>query len=128
MGLRPAYPYFSTLELLQHCPYLPAMPRPIQHPPRSQITLDGVLHALADPVRRRIVHRLLAGDGLNCRGACAELAPSTISFHHRVLREAGLIRSRKQGVEVISTVRRADLDRRFPGLLDAILSQNDPAS
>ena len=47
--------------------------------------------------------------------------PSTISFHHRVLREAGLIWSEKRGVQVINRVRAEDLEARFPGLLDLII-------
>jgi DNA-binding transcriptional ArsR family regulator len=98
------------------------MTRPIPHPAARDITLDGVLHALADPVRRRIVQKLLAGDGLNCSAACQEALPaSTVSFHHKILREAGLIRSEKKGVAVINTLRRDDLEKRFPGLLDSIL-------
>ena len=101
-----------------------AMARPLQHPTRDAITLDGVLHALADPVRRGIVRKLLASPGLHCAGGCRpDLAPSTVSFHHRVLREAGLIRSEKQGVAVTNTLRRDDIEQRFPGLLDAILAQ-----
>ncbi len=99
------------------------MPRPLHHPGRDAITLDGVLHALADPVRRGVVRKLLASPGLHCAGGCPDLPPSTISFHHRVLREAGLIRSEKQGVAVTNTLRLDDVERRFPGLLAAILAQ-----
>jgi DNA-binding transcriptional ArsR family regulator len=102
--------------------YLTRVARPISHPAARDITLDGVLHALADPVRRRIVQKLLAGGRLNCSAACQEALPaSTISFHHKILREAGLIRSEKKGVAVINTLRRDDLEKRFPGLLDSIL-------
>lgn len=100
------------------------MVRPLQHPSAKNLTLDGVLHALSDPVRRGIVAKLLACDGMSCSKACEDLPPSTVSFHHKILREAGLIRSVKRGVEVINTVRKADVDRRFPGLLDAILSNH----
>jgi DNA-binding transcriptional ArsR family regulator len=102
--------------------YLPEVTRTIPHPAARDITLDGVLHALADPVRRHIVQKLLLGDGLSCSEACQQPLPaSTISFHHKILREAGLIRSEKKGVAIINTVRRDDLDKRFPGLLDSIL-------
>lgn len=102
------------------------MARPFQHPATRDLRIDGVLHALADPVRRDIVRKLLACDGMNCSKACAELPPSTVSFHHRVLRETGLIFSEKRGVEVFNSVRRDDLEHRFPGLLDAILSHREP--
>jgi len=96
--------------------------RPFVHPHADDLTLDGVLHALADPVRRSILARLIAEGGMSCCRACHGLPPSTTSHHHRVLREAGLIRSERRGTEVINHARRDDADRRFPGLLAAILA------
>ncbi len=52
------------------------------------------------------------------------MAPSTISHHHRILRESGLIRSQKRGVAVVNSVRAVELEARFPGLLTAILQQH----
>lgn len=101
------------------------MARPFHHPSADEIVLDAILYALSDPVRRSIVGKLLASGGMNCGQACAELPPSTVSHHHRILRESGLIRSEKRGVEVLNSVRRDDIDRRFPGLLDAILNQSN---
>lgn len=100
------------------------MARSFHHPDMEDVSLDDILHALADPTRRAIVGKLLASGGLNCGQACAGLPPSTISHHHRVLREAGLIRSERQGVEVKNQVRGEDIERRFPGLLAAILTQD----
>jgi DNA-binding transcriptional ArsR family regulator len=100
------------------------MARPLQHPATRDITLDGVLHALSDPVRRGILFRLMGCDGMNCSAACDKLPRSTVSFHYRVLREAGLIRSEKRGVELISTARKADIEARFPGLLHAVFLQH----
>lgn len=91
-----------------------------QHPAVADISLDMVLAALSDPVRRAILSKLVDSDGLCCSAACSDLAPSTISFHHRVLREAGLIRSEKQGVKVVNTARTDEIEQRFPGLLDTI--------
>lgn len=99
------------------------MARPLQHPNPEDIGLDGILHALADPVRRSIVGKLLARGEMNCGETCGDLAPSTISHHHRILRESGLIRSEKRGVAVINSVRQAEIESRFPGLLTAILRQ-----
>jgi DNA-binding transcriptional ArsR family regulator len=99
------------------------MARAFQHPEAESFSLDAVLHALSDPVRRGIVKKL-GGRALNCGAACGELPPSTISFHCRVLREAGLIRSEKKGVEVINTLREAEIEDRFPGLLRAILDND----
>lgn len=97
--------------------------RPFVHPAAEEITLQGVLHALADPARLEIFRRVVAGE---CGRSCSSLAPegmakSTQSFHFQVLREAGLVRSERRGAEVINSPRCADLDARFPGLLPAIL-------
>ena len=104
------------------------MARAISHPHIKDITLDGILHALSDSVRRDIVIKLagckkLGPTKMNCsEAACPKLSPSTISFHHKVLRESGLIRSEKVGVEVINSLRKEEIDKRFPGLLESILS------
>jgi DNA-binding transcriptional ArsR family regulator len=100
------------------------MARPLQHPSADTIGLDGILHALADPVRRSIVAKLIAQGEMNCGETCGDMAPSTISHHHRILRESGLIRSEKRGVAVINSVRQAEIEARFPGLLAAILQQH----
>jgi len=100
------------------------MVRAFHHPAADDITLDGLLYALADPTRRDIVTKLIERGGMNCSQTCANLPPSTVSHHHRILRENGLIRSEKRGVEVLNTARRDEIDRHFPGLLDAILTQS----
>ena len=100
------------------------MARPFTHPAPKDFTVDSVLYALSDPIRRGIVCKLLSSNSANCSQACREVAPSTISFHYKVLRESGLIRSEKKGVEVISAVRKEELDKRFPGLLDTILKHH----
>ncbi len=104
------------------------MGRPFQHPSGSDMTLDAVLHALSDPVRRNILFKLLGCDGLSCSKACEELPPSTISFHYRVLREAGLIHSEKKGVEVINTARKGEIEQRFPGLLHSVFQHHQVPS
>ncbi|KJC48681.1 ArsR family transcriptional regulator [Bradyrhizobium sp. LTSP885] len=94
------------------------------HPSREDITLAGVLAALADPMRLRIVKSLLAqGDCMSCAEAapCPGMAKSTLSNHFRVLREAGLIQTSKKGVEHRNVVREADINARFPKLLKTIL-------
>ncbi len=101
------------------------MARPFRHPGEDEITLDDVLYALTDPDRREIMLHLMESGGMNCSQACQDRPASTVSYHHRILREAGLISSEKRGVEVFNSVRRGPIDRRFPGLLDAIFnSQN----
>jgi DNA-binding transcriptional ArsR family regulator len=94
------------------------------HPSTEDITLAGVLSALADPNRLRIVKGLIGQkDCMSCTAAapCPDMAKSTLSNHFRVLREAGLIRTTKKGVEHQNTVREAELNVRFPGLLKSIL-------
>jgi DNA-binding transcriptional ArsR family regulator len=100
------------------------MARAFIHPSPKDFTIDGVLYALADPIRRNIVAKLYEGDSMNCSGTCGDLSPSTVSFHHKILRENGLIKSEKIGVEVINTLRAEDLDKRFPGLLASILEHH----
>ena len=104
-----------------------AVARPFQHPATRDLTIDAVLYALSDPTRRSIVAKLLACDGMSCAKACEDLPPSTVSFHHKILRDAGLIRSEKKGIEVINTARKADIDARFPGLLAAIFNGPKPS-
>jgi DNA-binding transcriptional ArsR family regulator len=94
------------------------------HPSTQDITLAGVLAALADPTRLKIVKGLIGqADCMSCTAAapCPEMAKSTLSNHFRVLREAGLIHTTKQGVEHRNAVREADINARFPGLLKTIL-------
>jgi len=100
--------------------------RPITHPSMDDVTVAGVLHALADPVRLAIVSALLDAErGLNCVETTARIKmvmpKSTCSQHYRILRESGVIRSERKGVEMTSRVRAAELNARFPGLLAAIL-------
>jgi DNA-binding transcriptional ArsR family regulator len=95
------------------------------HPATEDITLSGVLAALADPMRLRIVLSMMKADEgcISCTGAapCPNMAKSTLSNHFRILREAGLIRTAKQGVENRNSLRKADINARFPGLLKTIL-------
>ena len=95
------------------------------HPATEEITLEGVLGALADPMRLAIVKTMMkAGGCMSCAGAapCPDMAKSTLSNHFRILREAGLIRTTKQGVEHRNVVRVDDINSRFPKLLETILN------
>ena len=100
--------------------------RPLTHPQIDDVTIAGILHALSDPVRLGIVSNLLRTPaGMNCTETTQKLKiampKSTCSQHYRILREAGLIVSERRGVDLSSRVRAAELDARFPGLLDSIL-------
>lgn len=88
------------------------------------MTLEGILEALADPLRLKIVQSLLNEDGhMSCCQAspCPKIPKSTLSHHFRVLREAGLIHTVKKGVEHQNTLRLEDVDAMFPDLLKTIL-------
>lgn len=98
------------------------------HPPRKDITLTGVLGALSDPYRLKIVKSMMKKDKvMSCTQAapCPKMAKSTLSNHFRILREAGLIHTEKQGVEHRNTIREADINALFPGLLESILKFSD---
>jgi DNA-binding transcriptional ArsR family regulator len=92
------------------------------HPTRDELEIETVLHALSDPQRLQIV-RHLATDGTprRCGGFDLCITKSTLTHHFRVLREAGVIDQREEGTARLNTLRRDDLDARFPGLLDAVL-------
>lgn len=99
--------------------------KPLLHPDRDELLLANVLYALGDPIRLKIV-RQLAREGEKTCGAFGCATPkSTLSHHFRLLREAGIIHSRKSGTHYMNTLRRSDLDARFPHLLDTILSAID---
>jgi DNA-binding transcriptional ArsR family regulator len=94
----------------------------LYHPPRDQITLPGVLHALSDPIRLDLVRELNeCGVERACGSFNLPIAKSTATHHWRVLREAGVVSAREEGTKKYHRLRRLDLDARFPGLLDSIL-------
>ena len=93
----------------------------IPHPARADLDLAAVLHALSDPVRLEIVAGLAGGDERTCGSFDVAVTKSTCTHHFRVLREAGLIRQRQQGTMRLNSLRRDDLEARFPGLLGTIL-------
>ncbi len=89
-------------------------------------SIDGmtVLHALSDPVRLEIVRQLAGCTGsseLKCGQIELPVTKSTASHHLKTLYEAGLLASREQGTSKYVRLRRAELDERFPGLLDSVL-------
>jgi DNA-binding transcriptional ArsR family regulator len=94
------------------------------HPRLEDVPLELALHALADENRLRMVARLAATESLSCADAapCESLPKSTLSNHLKLLRAAGLIETAQAGREMINRLRRTDFDRRFPGLLDAVLA------
>jgi len=103
------------------------MARPLVHPAVEDITVEGILHALADPDRVAIFAQIADSDASH---ACTrfsnvnekEIPKSTLSQHFKSLRESGLIRSERRGVEMQNTSRCAEIDKRFPGLIPAIVA------
>ena len=101
--------------------------RPLFHPSLEEITVEGILHALSDPVRAAIYADIAAQE---CSHNCSmfltvsdkTIPKSTLSQHFRALREAGLIRGERHGVEMQNTSRYAEIEERFPGLLRAIVN------
>ena len=89
--------------------------------------MEGILHALSDPVRVAIYADIVAQE---CSHNCSAfltvsdktIPKSTLSQHFRALREAGLIRGERRGVEVHNISRCAEIEQRFPGLLRAIVN------
>ena len=96
-------------------------------PETDALDLTGVLQALGDPVRLTIV-RVLAADGERACGTVdLGVSKATRSHHFKTLREAGITRTRVAGTHRHVSLRRDDLEARFPGLLDAVL-QAQPAA
>lgn len=95
--------------------------RELQHPPKDLLSLPQVLHALSDPIRLCIVRQLALDGELACGTFCETAPKSTMSHHFKVLRLAGVIHQRNEGTSCFNSLRREDLDARFPGLLQAIL-------
>ena len=104
--------------------------RPLFHPAIEDVTVESVLHALSDPVRVAVFARIAAS---GCSHTCSTflnvsekaIPKSTLSQHFKILREAGLIRAERRGVEMLNTSRCQEINQRFPGLIAAIISAHD---
>jgi DNA-binding transcriptional ArsR family regulator len=100
--------------------------RPLFHPSVEDVTVEAILHALSDPVRVAIYADVV---GASCSQNCSNflkvsekaIPKSTLSQHFKALREAGLIRGERVGVEMRITSRCAEIEKRFPGLIRAIV-------
>ncbi|GLZ39058.1 helix-turn-helix domain-containing protein [Actinokineospora sp. NBRC 105648] len=99
------------------------MPDDLPHPSRAEIRIEAVLHALADPMRLHMVRELARLDtSVACGSIDLPISKSTRTHHLRTLREAGVITVVPAGTTRMTTLRRADLDALFPGLLNGILA------
>ncbi len=104
--------------------------KPLFHPSIDDVTVEAILHALSDPARVAIFAQIA---GASCPQTCSNfvnisqkaIPKSTLSQHFKALREAGLIRGERQGVEMRNTSRCAEIDKRFPGLIAAIVKAHN---
>jgi DNA-binding transcriptional ArsR family regulator len=100
--------------------------RPLFHPSIEDVTVEGILYALSDPIRAAIFAKIV---GSNCSQNCSNflnisekaIPKSTLSQHFKALRDAGLIRGERHGVQMQNTSRCMEVDKRFPGLIAAII-------
>jgi DNA-binding transcriptional ArsR family regulator len=101
--------------------------RPLFHPSVEDVSVEAILYALSDPTRVAILSEIV---GSECSRNCSnflnvsekDLPKSTLSQHFKILREAGLVRGERRGVEMRNTSRCTEIDRRFPGLIAAIVN------
>lgn len=94
---------------------------PAHHPSREEIRLEDVLGALSSPIRLAVLQVIADQQEHPCSSVLPQVSKSTMTHHYRILREAGIARQSHVGRSYTLTLRRDDLDSRFPGLLDAIL-------
>ncbi len=98
------------------------MARELSHPDADDVSLDAVLAALADPVRRTILAQLARGHhDQACLAFDLPVSKSTSTHHFRVLREAGLITQRYEGTAILNALRTDDVETRFPGLVSSVI-------
>jgi DNA-binding transcriptional ArsR family regulator len=100
-----------------YCPVV----RSLDHCLPEEIELSGVLYALADPIRLRIVRVLSDGQEHVQADFPADVAQSTLSHHMKRLRQAGVAWSRPEGTRCFVTLR-PELEQRLPGLLASVLA------
>jgi DNA-binding transcriptional ArsR family regulator len=94
---------------------------PLPQPTREDMSLTAVLAALSDEMRLSVVRTLAtAPEPLPCVAFALPVTKATMTYHFRVLREAGIVEQREIGTRRMNRLRREDLDVRFPGLLNLI--------
>ncbi|WP_031043156.1 ArsR/SmtB family transcription factor [Streptomyces sp. NRRL F-5650] len=110
----------QEVPVVKELPEPEGLPEPLPEPAVEDLRLETVLAALSDPLRLRIVRKLLLESEAfdhSCGWFGLDRPKSSLTHHFKALREAGITRQRQYGLERRSHVRVADLNARFPGLL-----------
>lgn len=94
-----------------------------KEPHQKDLLLTAVLYALSDEARLAIVRQLADRGEQPCGVFEIDRPKSSLSHHFRVLRESGIVSTRRTGTVLRNTLRREDLEARFPGLLGAVLEE-----
>ncbi|GGW45310.1 ArsR/SmtB family transcription factor [Streptomyces caelestis] len=96
----------------------------LAHPRAEELEVGPILLALADANRRRVVAELAErpDEERLCASFDLPVGKSSRTRHWRVLREAGLVYQRDAGNGLYMRLRKEDLDRRFPGLIQAVIT------
>ena len=105
--------------------------KPVFHPDIDDVAPADVFAALADPIRLGILVALAdvnEVDKARCSHFTALASPSLLSYHFAKLREAGITRMRVEGTSRYLSIRREEMDQRFPGLLASVIetARRDP--
>jgi DNA-binding transcriptional ArsR family regulator len=100
--------------------------RKLFHPETNDIRLTTVLDAFSDQIRIQIVREIAKIGEQSCGNVNIPIPKSTLSHHYKVLRESGITYTRVEGTQRFNSLRTDDLNKRFPGLLDAILQAAEP--
>lgn len=94
----------------------------MKHPEMESVDLTELMYALSDPTRVEIVLTLaLAGRAMTCGELDCDRPKSSMSHHFKILRGAGVVRTEIRGTEHINSLRLAELEKRFPGVMKAVL-------
>ncbi|MGK9165206.1 ArsR family transcriptional regulator [Inquilinus limosus] len=96
--------------------------RPPYHPNRDQLDLVTILAALSDPTRLGIVVTLSEVGEVSCSSFGDAATKTALSYHYAKLREAGVTRTRIEGTQRFISLRLDDLEAKFPGLLDSVVT------
>ena len=97
-------------------------PRSYEHPDTEAIAIPRVLFALSEPLRLNMVRMLAENGEVDSIELGPDLPRSTLTHHTSLLRESGVVFVRGEGRKCMISLRTEDLDQRFPGLLDTVLS------